>query len=80
MSGLVRIYGRKVSKPGELTFWRGQRLRLVRTQKESEPARGTHNLERAEVGTCLDTTRKQASKRHSHPGDFRMRSQVAGYK
>ena len=69
-----------MSKPGKLTFWRGQRLRLVRTQKESEPARGTHKLERAEVGTCLDTTRKQASERHSHAGDFRMRSQVAGYK
>ena len=46
----------------------------VRTQqKESNQARGTHTLERAEGGTSQDMERKQPSKAHSQTGDGRGR-------
>jgi hypothetical protein len=47
--------------------YRGQRSRLVRTWKESESARGTHQLEIAEVGTSQDMERKRVSKGNSLP-------------
>src|SRR5260221_376429 len=42
-------HGKQTSQQGALTYWRGQRLGLVRTWKADKPARDTHTLERAEV-------------------------------
>jgi hypothetical protein len=41
----------------------------MRTQKESEQARGTHVLESAEGWTSEDTERNRASEGHSRPGE-----------
>ena len=62
---------KKSTKRGELTSWRRQREGLVRTQKETNRARGTHFLETAERGTCQDTKRNGSIEEHSHPGDGR---------
>ena len=51
-------HGKKVTKKGALTNWRGQREGQVRTWKESDQARGTHVLEMAEGGTSQDMERK----------------------
>jgi hypothetical protein len=56
-----------VSKSGALTFWRAQVEEQMRTQKESEQARGTHGLESTEGGTNEDTERKRASEGYSRP-------------
>ena len=53
-----------MSQQGALTYWRGQRSRLVRTWKESKLARGTHFLERAEVKTGQDIKMKLAKGTH----------------
>ena len=45
---------------------------MVRIWKASKLARDTYNLERVEVGTCLNTTTKQASEGHSQPRDCRI--------
>ena len=42
-------HGKKVSEAGALTNWRVQRKLQLRTPKERERARGTHELESAEV-------------------------------
>ena len=47
MDGLVGTQ-KKSTERGELTNWRRQIERLVRTRKESDRARGTHFLEAAE--------------------------------
>ena len=63
----------KVTKQGTLTNWRWEREGQVRTWKESNQARHTHQLEMAEGGTSQDKERKQPSKAHSLPGDGRER-------
>jgi len=63
----------KLSKQGALTFWRVQRERQVRTQKQTEQARGTHILESAEGETSQDTETNRASKGHSPTGECRGR-------
>jgi len=45
----------------------------VRTQKESNQARGTYKLEITEGGTSQDMERMQPSQEHSLPGDHRGR-------
>ena len=64
---------KKVTKQGTLTSWRRQREGLVRTQKESKQARGTHFLETTKGGPCQDMETKQLSKGHSLSGDHRGR-------
>jgi len=44
---------------------------LVRTWKETDLARHTHQLEMAEGGTCQDTERNRPSKVHSLSGGHR---------
>ena len=44
---------------------------LVRTQKQSEAARGTHTLERADVGTSRNMEAKRDSERNPLAGDRR---------
>ena len=68
---------KNVTEQGALTSWRPQREGQVRTQKESDQARGTHILETTEGGTSQDMERKQLSKGHSHPGDHRRRDKSA---
>ena len=48
-------HGNKPTKQGALTSWKQQREGLVRTQKETDRARGTYVLEMAEGGTRQDT-------------------------
>ena len=50
--------------------------RQVRTQKEFEPARGTHFLESPDGETSQDTERMQARKGHSPSGEHRWRDKV----
>src|SRR5579863_7343024 len=52
-------HGKKATEQGALTCWRPQREALVRIQKESDQAGGTHILEIAERGTCQDAERKR---------------------
>jgi hypothetical protein len=66
-------HGKEQTKRGALTPWRRQREKLVRTQKETERARGTHFLEMAEGGTCQDTERNRPNEAHSPTGDDRGR-------
>ena len=44
---------------------------LVKTQKETKPARGTYTLERAKVGASQDTEMKRASEVHLHTREVR---------
>ena len=46
-------------------------LGLVRTCKQSEAARGTHGLERVDIGTGQDMQTKQGSEGNSPAGDGR---------
>ena len=45
--------------------------RVVRTQKESEPANCTNFLKRKEVATGHNTERWEASKGHLQPGEVK---------
>src|SRR6267142_1475569 len=63
--------GRNPSKGGALTNWRGQTGGQVRTGKESERARGTHGLERADRRTSQDREGIRASEGHSRAGEGR---------
>jgi len=47
-------YRKKLTKKGALTPWRQQRDGQVRTQKETNQARGAHFLETAEGGVSQD--------------------------
>jgi len=67
-------HAKKVTEQGTLTNWGWKREGLVRTWKESNQARCTHNLEAADRGTCQDTEGKRPSKAHSHTGDHRGRN------
>ena len=60
----------KKSTEWALTFWGQQREGLVRTQKETDQAKGTHKLETPEGGACQDTERNRLSG-HSLSGDSR---------
>jgi hypothetical protein len=68
--GQVRTRG-KASERGALTDWRGQCDDQVRTRKESEWARGTHELEDTQQRTSENTERKRASEGHSLPEEGR---------
>ena len=71
-------HGKKLTKQGALTLWRGQREGLVRTRKETDRARGTHPLEKAEGGTGQNTERNQPSEGHSQTRDNR-RGDMSGH-
>ena len=58
---------------GPLTNWRWQTEGLVRTPKESDRPRPTHELETADRGICQDTEKIRPTESHSHPGDGRGR-------
>ena len=45
-------YEKKPTERGALTSWRGQRERPVRTQKETDQARRTHDLGTTEGRAC----------------------------
>jgi hypothetical protein len=62
---------KKQTEWGALTNWGWEREGLVRTQKETEEARGTHILKTAEGGTCQDMERNQPSEGYSQTGDGR---------
>ena len=64
---------KKVTGPGELTSWRPQRKGHIRTEKESDQARGAHILETTEGGTSQNMEREQLSKGHTQTGDQRGR-------
>ena len=63
---------------GTLTNWRQQTERLVRTTKQSDRPRPTHQLETADRATCQDTETIRLTKAHSHPGDGRQ-SDLSGH-
>ena len=67
-------HGKKPTERGELTFWRWQRERLVRTRKEIDQVRGTHKLETAQGKTCQDMERNRPSEGYSLPGNGRERN------
>ena len=67
-------HGKKLTERGALTSWRQQREGLVRTEKETDSARRTHNLETVDEGTCQNTERNRLSKGNSRPGDSRGRN------
>ena len=48
---------KKPTEPRILTLWRRWMVGLVRIRKETDRARRTHVLERAEGETCQDTER-----------------------
>ena len=54
-------HGRKATEPEAPTFCRSQRVGQVKTQKESDRARGTNKLETADRETSQDTERKRTS-------------------
>ena len=56
---------------GTLTSWRPQSESLVRTRKETDRSRHTHQLETAEGETCQDTERNRPSRAHSQTRDSR---------
>jgi hypothetical protein len=66
-------HGKKGIERGALTLWRQQRKGLVRTQKDTDRARGTHFLEMEDEGPCQDIelARTRQSERHSLSGDDR---------
>jgi len=64
---------KKLTEQGALTNWRPQREGQIRTQKETDQARGTHRLEITERGTSQDMERNQPSEGHPLPGDSRRR-------
>ena len=64
---------KKPTEQGALTCWRQHREEFVRTRKETDRARGTHQLETAEDGACQETERNRLSKAHSRPRNGRER-------
>ena len=58
-----------MSERGELTTWRWNGEELIRRQKVSDRARGTHFLETAEGGTCHNTYRKSLGDENSLAGE-----------
>src|SRR6266850_497712 len=66
------------TKRGALTYWRAQTDGQVRTQKESDRARGTHRLESADGRTSQDMERIRPSEGHSQTGE-RRRTDKSGH-
>ena len=64
-------HGEKPTNQETLTDWRQQRNGQVRTQKETDGARGTHLLETAEGWTSHDIGRNQWSQGYLLAGDHR---------
>ena len=64
---------RKETDRGTLTNWRWQRDRCVRTRKETDRPRRTHQLETTEGGTCQDTQTNRPTEAHSPTGNGRRR-------
>src|SRR6267142_2058357 len=64
-------HGNNPTERGALTSWRAQTDGKVRTRKESDRARGTHQLESADRWTSQDTERIRPSKGHSQTGERR---------
>jgi hypothetical protein len=62
---------KKRSERRALTNWRAERDGQVRMGKETERAKGTHQLEDADRGTSQSGKRKRASDEHSPPGEPR---------
>ena len=62
-------HGKKSTEGRTLTTWRRQRERLVRTWKEIDRGKDTHDLETAEGATCQDAERNRPIEGHSLPGD-----------
>ena len=62
---------KKSTDRAALTIWRRHRERLVRTPKEIDRPRRTHELETGEGATCQDTERNRQTKPHSLAGDGR---------
>ena len=56
---------------GPLTVWRRQTERLVRTSKQPNRPRPTHELETADRATSQDTETIRPTEAHSHSGDGR---------
>ena len=57
-------HGKKSTDRGTLTSWRWQREALVRTQKEIDRSRRTHQLETVVGGTSQDTQRNRQRRTH----------------
>jgi len=64
-------HGKNPTEQGALTNWRVQTDRQVRTQKESDQARGTHFLGSADGQTSQDTERVQPTEGHSQTEEHR---------
>jgi hypothetical protein len=62
-------HGKNLTEKGTFTLWRPHRDGQVRTQKESDRARCTYQLETTLGGTSQDMERIQLSEGHSLPGD-----------
>ena len=62
-------HSKKPTNQGTLTSWRPHQEGQVRTQEETNLARGTHSLETTSGGTSYDMERNQLSKGHSQTGD-----------
>ena len=69
---------KKPADRGPLTSWRRQREKLVRTRKETERPKSTHQLETVEEGTCQYTERNRPTEAHPLPADGRRRD-LSGY-
>jgi hypothetical protein len=65
---------KKASQRGALTSWPVHNDGLVRTAKENQPARVTHQLSSAERQTRQDSERKPASGEHLLPVECRARN------
>ena len=62
-------HGKKPTDRGRLTLWRQHREGFVRTWKETNQPRRTHQLETVLGGTCQDTEKYRLSEAHSQTGD-----------
>ena len=69
-------HGKNASQRGALTNWRAQKQRQVRTRKECDPARGTHQLESPDIETSQDAEGMRASEGHSQTGEYRHRDKL----
>ena len=62
-------HGKNTTEWKRPTFWGRNRKAQVKTTKESDRARGTHELETASRDTTQDRKRKRPSEGHSRTGD-----------
>jgi hypothetical protein len=61
-------HGKNTTERKRPTFWGRYRKAQVRTMKETDRARGTHELETASRGTTQDRKGKRPSEGHSRTG------------